>query len=330
MGTLALSSTSTTTTWYIPLYNYVGAVYISQIDSIGTLLGGFAWTNISALPFSTTYNSSNFYDAMVVSYNTSGGNYGLQITGADLTLYSVCVMYVGTKDSAGPVTFQTNNPAYPYYTINGTGATFKTDNSTYTSLEFLYGTNVSTTVTFSQTATLLDLGTAPTYDYTSYMLNGTSDIGTGNTTGGPGATCYALPTSSPAFTIAGSTTVTINIGTPGSPTSSIDLPGGTITAFTTEYLGGDGSKYPEGGDGGGGGGGSAGPGGSPANTTDNATGGLANTTYNNIGSAGQTAVGTGIGGAGGSGTNNATVGTGSTGAVVLTLSGYWVLYTPDT
>ena len=322
--TLAQNSSSTVTTWYLPIYDYTGSVYVSQINSSGKLLGSCVWSNISAFNngFSTSYNSSNFSTnpstatTMAVGYNTNAANLGLEFTNVDLTSYSLCVTYVGML--GGGLTFTFSNPSSANYTItNGNAPTVKTDNSTYTSLEF-YGT---TTLTFGQPVTLLDLGTAIS-GYTSYMLNGTSDkltaIASG-TSGGTGATCYALA-SGAGLPIAAGAIVTITTGK--GTVTTITVAGAPITGFTAMTNGGSG--YNNGAAGGGGG--SAGPGGAGLPSTSLSGGAPASsttTTYKNIGNAGQTSTSSTYG-AGGSATNSLTIGQGSVGGAVLTLYGYYV------
>ena len=116
--TQALDSTSTTTaTLWLPLFNYSGSVYVSQIASSGSLSGSIVWSNITAAGggsggFSTNYITSNVSDTMSLQYNPSGAWWGLQFTNVDLTSYNLSVMYVGLGGpSNGVLAFSDTDPS---------------------------------------------------------------------------------------------------------------------------------------------------------------------------------------------------------------------------
>jgi hypothetical protein len=319
MVTLATNPSSTTSsTWYIPMSNYVGSVYVSQIDAGGNLVGSCAWTNISANTFTPQYISSNFSDGMAVGYNSAGAYLGLQFTGVQLANYSLCVMYVGTVDGGGSLAFQNKNPLTTnYYTISGAAPTRISDNSTYTSLEFY----ADATITFSTTVTLLDTSTTNTTGHVSYTLTGTSNP-TSTTKTSAGADCSSL-TSDSGLQISSASSTTITIGYPSTSTTTLTttilVDGLAIADFDTSFSGGVGYN------GKGGGGGSAGPGG-PGTAGSSTLGGGANTGYNNVGKPGQDLVGTTSGAGGGGATS--LQGYGAYGAAVLTLSGVYCIYQP--
>jgi hypothetical protein len=116
-ATQALDSTSTTTTWWIPLYNYSGSVYVSQIASGGNMVGSIVWSNITASNatypgFSTNYITSNVSDTMSLQYNSYGNYWGLKINNVDLTSYNLSVMYVGLGGpSNGVLAFSDTDPS---------------------------------------------------------------------------------------------------------------------------------------------------------------------------------------------------------------------------
>ena len=117
-ATLALNSSSKTT-WYLPLFNYSGSVYVSQIYSSGEMSGSIVWSNITASNaagglggFSPNYITSNCVDTMSLQYNPAGSWWGLQFTNVDLTSYNLSVMYVGLGGpSNGSLTLTQDDPS---------------------------------------------------------------------------------------------------------------------------------------------------------------------------------------------------------------------------
>ena len=108
---LDTSSNSTTATWYLPLFNYTGSLYISQLDLSGTLIGSGVWSNVSATQlYTTNYYTYAYSDSMDVSYNSTAAGYGFMFTGVDLPKYSLYVTFMGVIQRAYSFTFTATNP----------------------------------------------------------------------------------------------------------------------------------------------------------------------------------------------------------------------------
>ena len=99
-------NSSTSTTWYIPMVDYVGTIYVSQINGGGSLAASFVLNVNANASGSPSYGLST---GAIVGYNTTrGANYGLQFSNINLYNYSLVVMFVGTN--AGDFTFQNYSP----------------------------------------------------------------------------------------------------------------------------------------------------------------------------------------------------------------------------
>ena len=345
IATLAKDSSSLST-WYIPMFNYVGTVYISQFDSGTNLIGSGVLSTVSTNGISIS-RSTSFWNnsAMSVNYNNDSSSWGLQFTNVTLASYSLVVMFVGIKGTG--FAFQGNNPAYSTYTITGTSPSSVVYHGNYTTMTFL--TAGTSTINFNGGATFQGNGNPS--GYTTYTLNGTSNTSLNGVSGSSGAGCAYLQANQ---TVTG-TNVGVSVGSSGA-TSIITIDNtqykytvGTAPTFPFSYNNGGTSTttvqlYPAGG------GGSAGPAGPGTSTYNTQTGGAASTGYNNVGLKGNDGVqwvtmkGTKIDktytypGTGGGGTNGTlpssannpdgspSTAYGATGAVVLTLSGKWQLY----
>ena len=332
---LTINFNNNQTVWYIPMYNYDGTIYVSQIN-VGGSLAASCVLNVNALTSVSTTMSGG---ATAGSNIASGPNNGLQFTGIDLRYYSLVVMFVGTN--AGDFKFQGNNPAYGSYTLtSGTPPTIGRFNTTpqgnITRLAF-YSTGA---INLGQWAPLAGNkgqygGTSQDRSstniaYTSYILSGTA---TPNDKGGTsGANCLAMSVDS-----ANTNTLSakINSGSEGHAGCDCTLTTafGTFTcsvnsnnksgSFDLGYIGGaaGGNNTTVGS-----GGGSAGPGGdgyagsssSPYNTV-----GGASIYYHNLGSNGKVAAGSTWGGDGGAGTFRNNYPNPNYGLVVVVLYGFW-------
>jgi len=318
---------STNTTWYIPMFNYVGSVYISQINSGGSLIGTGVLTYVNANSYAIT-GTQNFSGGMVVQYNPTGGNWGLEFTNVNLANYTLIVMFVGL--SLGNISFTANNPSFSTYTVTtGTAptcSTFSVGSIYYTRFVF-YSTGA---IQFSSAAAIQ--GNDSASGYTTYMLSGTQSSNTGD--GTAGATCVYIPTgtgySTQNFSVSTigfwndtTTTVTIDSGT----FSCTVFSGAASAPFNGSYAGGSGSDDQHGYLGAGGG--SAGPGGPGTSAIASTPSfpsipGQANVAYNSLGKNG-TSGSDSRGGIGGSG-QASTGSTGASGLVVITVAGLWQLY----
>ena len=341
IATLPQNFNNSVTTWYIPMFNYVGTAYISQINAGGGLAGNGVLTNINANSVPIT-GTQNFGGGMVVQYNPIGGNWGLQFTGVNLANYTLVVMFVGLYNAN--IYFTGNNPSNGSYTTSGT-APYVAYHGNYTTLIFYAdgGITFSSAATFQGNDSASGTGTG-TNRYTTYMLTGTYNTIAYSNPGGQGATCVYMPQGGSTGTSLTATvskygnanlntslkidnttyTATFNGGAPGGPFWGI-YQGGTGSANYKDPITNKDIK--------GGGGGSAGPGGqgisATATYTNSYIGGAANTSYYNIGTSGMNG-NTGSSsnaGPGGGGSNNGV--NGATGAVVVTVAGLWEPYIPN-
>ena len=206
---LPINFNNNQTVWYIPMYNYDGTIYVSQINSVGSLAASCV-LNVNALTSVSTTMSGG---ATAGSNIASGPNNGLQFTGIDLRYYSLVVMFVGTNagTEAGYFKFQGNNPANPSYTLtSGTAPTVAYLNNTYTSLSFYYNGSI----TFQNPVTLQG---STGNSYASYILSGTNPTNTANSNNGSsGATCVYMRSNATSTT--SYLTATINNTTTNSHT----------------------------------------------------------------------------------------------------------------
>lgn len=107
-------SSNKTTTWYLPLFNYTGSLYISQVDLSGSLIGSGVWSNVSATQlYTTNYYTYAYSDKMDVSYNSTATGYGFMFTGVNLPNYSLYVTFMGVIQRAYSFTFTSTNPYDP-------------------------------------------------------------------------------------------------------------------------------------------------------------------------------------------------------------------------
>jgi hypothetical protein len=316
------------------MYNYVGSIYIAQIDSEGSAAGTGTWTNISAVQGSTSGYIASFSDSMTISYNSIGCNYGLLFTNVNLASYGVYVTYIGVN---GPTGFTSSDP-YNVYTYSTTGLTPSvTTGSTYTSFTFWASGGVyNGSITFGTTALLLNNSN----NYSTFLLDGTKVIT--STSGGEGASCLALTNSNLQAT---TTTISFIIGQPSSTVSSITIneityttsnPGSDFVVYAGGSGGGAGSAY-NGmetvyiGGGGGGAGGTTSVGGSGKNGSNEGGGGEVGSGTNGVGKNGLSGSqsytkddelgGSGGGGELAGGDNQS----GENGAINICVSGVWTI-----
>jgi hypothetical protein len=113
---LDISGGSTTTTWYLPLFNYTGSLYISQLDVSGSLIGSGVWSNVSAKQYTTNYYTYSYSDSMDISYNSSATGYGFMFTGVNSPNYSLYVTFMGVIQRTYSFTFISTNPYDPQST----------------------------------------------------------------------------------------------------------------------------------------------------------------------------------------------------------------------
>jgi hypothetical protein len=206
---LPINFNNNQTVWYIPMYNYDGTIYVSQINSVGSLAASCVLKVNANASVSTTYLYPNNTYA-TAGNNASGPNYGLQFTGIDLRYYSLVVMFVGTNagTEAGYFKFQGNNPANPSYTLtSGTAPTVDYLNNTYTRLRFYYNGSI----TFQNPVTLQG---STGNSYASYILNGTKSVlgassSTDTINGTNGSNCLYMRSNAPSTTYL-TATVTAN------------------------------------------------------------------------------------------------------------------------
>lgn len=324
-----LQSSSSLTTWYLPIYNYVGTIYIMQSNSGNGTIGYGVWSNITSLGSSTTNYTHAYSDAMVVSYNGGGQfpYYGLEFTGVNLNNYTLAITYIGINGPAWGLV--STDPVSPtIITSSGTKPTIlATDSATYTTI-VMYAT---ASLTFSQAATISNNISS---NYT-YVINGTPSIGA-STAAATGASCIYLNSSTAYSSV---TSLSTTIGSPSSIITTLTInstaviTGGSYSSNFSINHGGLGGGYITYGfyTYGGGGGGAGGPTG---------TGGTGNPGYisNSVGHVGTGGLNNGVGGAGGNGSQVA--GTayqsgcggggalvsntgGANGATVITLVGVW-------
>jgi len=325
-----LQNSSSLTTWYLPMYNYVGTIYIMQSDK-GTTIGYGVWSNITALGSSTTNYTYAYSDAMIVSYNGSGQfpYDGLEFTGVNLNNYTLAITYIGINGpSWGLVSTDPVSPTI--VTSSGTKPTIlATDSLTYTTI-VMYAT---ASLTFSQVATISNNISS---NYT-YVIDGTPSIGA-STTAATGASCTYLNSSTAYSSV---TSLSTTIGSPSSHRTTLTINGASVISsqsysnnFSINNGGAGGGYITYGfytyGGGGGGAGGPTGIGGT----------GESGYTSNGVGYGGDGGANNGMGGSGGKGSKatqpayqsgcgggGALVSNtgGANGATVITLVGVWAI-----
>ena len=116
---LDYDSTSTTTTWYLPMTNYSGSIIIAQYNSSGDIIGTGTWNDVSSISTSTTGQYFvDISDNLLIQYNTlDTGNYGFTFINVNLTLFGLYVTFSGIAIPSQVQDFTTTNPASESTTV---------------------------------------------------------------------------------------------------------------------------------------------------------------------------------------------------------------------